>query len=50
VSGLKPAAISELVGLAPNTVSQRIVRGTRRLRDQLRTHELFRTEAERAER
>ena len=42
VAGLKPAEIAEVLGDAsPNTVSQRIVRAARRLRDELLKHELF---------
>ena len=42
VAGLQPAEIAEVIGDAsPNTISQRIVRAARRLRDALRGHELF---------
>jgi RNA polymerase sigma factor (sigma-70 family) len=42
VAGLKPAEIAEVIGDAsPNTISQRIVRAARRMRDALREHKLF---------
>lgn len=40
VAGLKPAEIAEVLGDAsPNTISQRIVRAAKRMRDALREHE-----------
>jgi len=42
VAGLKPTEIAEVIGDAsPNTISQRIVRAARRMRDALRAQRLF---------
>ncbi len=41
VAGLKPAEIAEVLGEAPNTISQRIVRAARRLRQELMKDALF---------
>jgi DNA-directed RNA polymerase specialized sigma24 family protein len=42
VVGLKPGEIAEVIGDAsPNTISQRVVRAARRMRDALRDQELL---------